>query len=175
MEKYKSLEEITLMDERHGLMDAVRGGETSLEAIHSYVATIELDSSVPEFVKSQFDIARNMSLYTYFCYSLAPEVHMKSYSVMELAIREYFGKDEKTNLKTLVKRAVDLGIITDKGFRHVADDSNNKYSKVFADSFPKLRNNSAHGTTMLVPDCIGHLEKCADFINQLFLCKSKKT
>jgi hypothetical protein len=36
-----------------------------------------------------------MAIYTYFMYSLAPEVQMKTYSVMEMALREFYGGDKK--------------------------------------------------------------------------------
>jgi hypothetical protein len=55
------------------------------------------------------------------------------------------------------------------GFRHLDNpDESNKYSKSLSKILPELRNESAHGLPPLVWDCIGHIEKCADLINQLF-------
>lgn len=152
-------------------MGQVTGGVLSLEKFHSAISKIHLNPNAPESVQGQFNVARNMALYTYFMYSLAPEVHMKSYSVMEMALRKFYGDDERTNLKTLVRKAVEAGKIQDKGFRHVPNDPENSYSKKFVDIYPSLRNTMAHGTSMLVPQCIGHIEKCADFVNQLFPTK----
>ncbi len=167
MELFKELSEITKIDERHVLLGQVTGWTLELERLHSVLADIELHTEVPVEIRGQFNVAKNMALYTYFCYSLAPEVHMKTYSVMELALRTLFN-DEKTNFKALVRRALDKGLLSDAGFRHVENDQENSYCKRLVDVLPSLRNAAAHGSTMLVPDCVGHIEKCADFINQLF-------
>lgn len=168
MEKFKSLEELCEIDERHVLIGQLSGGVLCLEKLYAALDEIILNPSSPEAVQGQFNVARNMALYSYFCYSLAPEVHMKTYSLMEMALRAFYGNDDKTNLKSLVRKAVDAGQIQDGGFRHVPDDPENSYSKTLIDVYPKLRNTMAHGTSMLVPDCVGHVERCADFINQLY-------
>lgn len=93
---------------------------------------------------------------------------MKTYSVMEMALRSYYDAGTRKSLKSLVMTAVESGVITDAGFRHVPDDSDNPYSKNFVDTYPKLRNTMAHGSNLLMPDCIDFLERCADVVNQLF-------
>ncbi len=168
MENLKSLDEIHEIDKKHVLLGQVTGRVLSLEKLHAAVSEISLNCTVPEKIRSQFNVARNMAIYTYFMYSLAPEVHMKTYSVMEMALRDFYGGDEKTNLKTLVRKAVETGVIQDRGFRHVPDNQENSYSKNFIDIYPKLRNSMAHGTSMLTPDCVDNIERCADFVNQLF-------
>lgn len=170
MESFKKFDEIMKMDDRHQELGMITGSLIDIEILHKAVGSIEVNESVPDSIKGQFNVLRNLSLYTYFCYSLAPEVHMKSYSVMEMALRAFYSNDEKTHLKALVRKEVDSKVITDSGFRHVPDDPENPYSKQFVDIFPKLRNNSAHGTAMLVPHFIGHVERCADFVNQLYPC-----
>jgi len=168
MENLKSLDEIHKIDERHVLLEQITGRVLNLEKLHAAVSEINLNSTVPEKIRGQFNVARNMAIYTYFMYSLAPEVHMKTYSVMEMALRDFYDGDEKTNLKTLVRKAVESGVIQDAGFRHVPDNQENSYSKNFVDIYPKLRNSMAHGSSMLTPDCIDNIERCADFVNQLF-------
>ena len=72
-------------------------------------------------------------------------------------------------LKKLLKKAVNERWINDSGFRHIKNpDNDNSYCKSLIEILPDLRNNVAHGHSMLLPDCIGHIEKCADFVNQLF-------
>ena len=168
MENLKSLNEIHEIDQRHVLLGEITGRVLNLEKLYNAVSTINLNSTVPEKIRGQFNVARNMAIYTYFMYSLAPEVHMKTYSVMEMALRDFYGGDKKTNLKTLVRKAVESGVIQDAGFRHVPDNQENSYSKNFIDAHPKLRNSMAHGTSLLTHDCVGHIERCADFVNQLF-------
>lgn len=168
MERFKEFNEITRIDERHLLVGEITGGILALEKLHAALAVINLRSEVPSEIRGQFNVARNMALYSFFCLSLAPEVHMKSYSVMELALRTRF-VDRRTNLKALVRCAVDRGLLLDRGFRNVNDDPSNPYSRSLIDVIPSLRNEAAHGSTLLVPDCLGHIEKCADFVNQLFV------
>ena len=168
MECYKKYEDIINIDKRHILLGQITGQMLTLRALHEYVSKIEMHSHVPERIIGQFDVARNMALYTLFCYSLAPEVQMKSYSVIEMALREYYKNDKKTAFKNLLRKAVDTGILQDKGFRNASNDDNNPYCKSLIDVLPSLRNESAHGTSLLNHDCVRHLEICADLVNQLF-------
>lgn len=168
MEEFKTLEKLTEIDERHLLEAQITGGVLSLKKLHAALSQVTLNDCAPEAVRSQFNVARNMAVYTYFCYSLAPEVHMKTFSVMEMALRIFYGGDEKTNLKALVGRAVEQGCLTDSGFRVANDDPENSYCKELVSIFPKLRNSLAHGSSMLVPNSVEPVEICADFINQLF-------
>ena len=174
MEQIKEFNEITRIDERHVLLGQMTGGILALEKLHSAVSAIELRSEVPSEIRGQFNVARNMTLYSFFCFSLAPEVRMKSYSVMELALRTRFG-DRETHLKNLVRRAVDRGLLLDRGFRHLEEDPENSYSRSLIDVLPSLRNEAAHGSTLVTPDCLGHIEKCADFVNQIFVNEERTT
>ena len=168
MEQYKKYEDITDIDERHILLGQMTGQMLTLKKLHEYVNKIEMHSAVPARIVGQFNVARNMALYTFFCYSLAPEVQMKSYSVIEMALREYYSNDTKTAFKNLLRKAVDTGILRDKGFRNASDDHDNPYCRSLIDVLPSLRNESAHGTSLLDHNCVSHLEICADLVNQLF-------
>lgn len=99
---------------------------------------------------------------------------MKTFSIMEMALRIFYKRDEKTSLKKLVRKAVEDGVVQDAGFRHVPNDPENEYSKKFVNTYPDIRNNMAHGTDMLVGTSIDKLMTCADFINQLFPSQEKE-
>lgn len=176
MEKFKELSKLTEIDSRHLAFAKVTGNLPDLEKIHQLLSKETLNPEVPEDIQSQFNVARNMAIYSYFLYSLAPEVQHKTYTVIEFALRiksEQHQIQKKSSkpmmLRQLLKLALKKGWINDKGFRHVKNPSDsNQWCKDMVDTIPNLRNSQAHGTHLLVPDFYHHIRVCADFINQLF-------
>jgi len=169
MEQFKAFEEIGQIDQGHILLGKMTGYVISLPKLHAALAEINLHEGVPEGVRGQFNVARNMALYTYFHYAMAPEVQMKTYSVIELALKRRFPHMSKKTLSPLLKEAVAHGLLKDAGFRHLSvQDPANGYSQSLITVLPDLRNSAAHGSTSLTPDCIGQIGICADLVNQLF-------
>jgi hypothetical protein len=169
MEEFKNLEEVTEMDEKHRLMGAISGSVPSLEGIHKYLAKELINDEAPDEIKGQFNVAKNMALYSYFFYALAPEVQLKTYTVIEHALRIKANPKRTMMLKALVNHAVSQRWIEDAGFRHINNpNSENGWCKSMPEVISNLRNSKAHGSTMLVGDCLHHISVCADFINQLF-------
>lgn len=169
MEEFKSLEELTEIDEKHHLMGGVSGSVPSLEGMHRYLSNEVLNDGVPEEIKGQFNVAKNMALYSYFFYALAPEVHLKTYTVIEHALRIRTNPKKPMMLKALINHAVSQRWIKDSGFRHIENPSlDNEWCKSMVDVVPSLRNSKAHGSSMLAGDCLQHISSCADFVNQLF-------
>ena len=171
MEEFKTLEEITNIDEKHALMGAVCGFTPSLEGMHRHLSDERLNESVPVEIKGQFNVARSMALYTYFFYALAPEVHLKVFTVIEHALRlkvDPEGK-KKMMLRKLMEYAVKNGLVKDSGFRHLENISgDNSWCISMIDGIPKLRNAKAHGSSYLYGDCLLDISICADYLNQLF-------
>ncbi|GGO74651.1 hypothetical protein [Bowmanella pacifica] len=169
MEQLKSLEELTKMDEKHRLLGAVCGSVPSLEKMHDLLSQEHLNREVPDEVKGQFNVARNMALYSYYFYALAPEVHLKTYTVIEHALKLKAKPENRMMLGKLLRMALQNGWISDAGFRHIENPSpDNEWCRAMLKGIPDLRNSQAHGSSMLVGDCIQHIAVCADFINQLF-------
>lgn len=169
MEELKSLDELTEMDEKHRLMGAVCGAFPSLEEIHDLLSQESLNSQVPDEIKDQFNVARNMALYTYYFYALAPEVQLKTYTLIEHALKIKVKPKTHMMLGKLLRSALRSNWVSDAGFRHLENPSpDNKWCKAMLESIPYLRNSKAHGSSMLMGDCIHHIAVCADFINQLF-------
>lgn len=169
MEELKSLEELTKMDKKHSLMGAVCGSIPNLEAMHKYLSHEKLNRAVPDEIKGQFNVARNMALYSYFFYALAPEVHLKTYTIIEHALRLRANPSKRFMLKSLIELAVRENWVTDAGFRHIENPvPDNQWCKSMVKAIPSLRNSQAHGSNMLVGDCLHHISVCADFVNQLF-------
>lgn len=169
MEELKSLNQLTEMDGKHNLMGAVCGSIPNLKEMHTYLSTETLNDEVPNEIKGQFNVAKNMALYSYYFYALAPEVHLKTYTIIEYAIKLKAKPEKKLMLKALIKLAVNQGWVTDAGFRHLNNpSSNNQWCKSMIDVIPNLRNSQAHGSNMLAGDCLHYISSCADFVNQLF-------
>jgi len=169
MEEFKSLEELTVMDEKHRLMGAICGSVPSLEVMHEYLSKEVLNEEVPKEIQGQFNVAKNMAMYSYYFYALAPEVHLKTYTIIEHALRFKTNPKKKMMFKALMNHAVSQRWIKDSGFRHLDNPTpDNEWCKSMVDVMSDLRNSKAHGSSMLVGDCLHHISSCADFINQLF-------
>ena len=193
MESLKPLAEITESDVRHKVvvtMDALGGifRTPTLEGFHRRAASIELHPGVPEAIRSHFETARNLILYSWFYYPFNVTAQLTAYTTVEYALRTKFN-DRKTPLAKLLKQAVDSGLIRDQGFsvpvRKAAAirESNEglppefqypepplirEYSDVLTQTIPFLRNELAHGTTMLHNYGAFTVRICAELINQLF-------
>jgi len=169
VEEFKSLEQILQIDERHLLLGQLTGRMHSLESLHASLAAIELHPGVPEDVRGQFNVARNMAMYTLFHYAMAPEVQMKTFSVIELGLKRRLPEAAGKGLAGLLKAAVARGLLCDAGFRHIKNPNpDNDYCKNLVTVIPTLRNEAAHGSTSLTPHVLGYIEVCADLLNQLF-------
>ncbi|MDF1868743.1 MAG: hypothetical protein P1U70_28215 [Saprospiraceae bacterium] len=173
MEDFKKFIEINKPDERNSLFgsyDPINGSWNSLtlEKLYDAINLVNINESVPESVISQFNVAKNLAIYTWYSYSFHQISELKAYSCVEMALRAKFGKN-KNGFKGLIKKSVSEGLIVDEGFIHNNSNLvNNKYSETLADIIPHLRNELAHGSTTLHPNSAATLQWCADFINQLY-------
>lgn len=171
MEEVKRMDELTKIDERHLLLGQITGRVPDLQKRHDFVTAIEMHAGVPDEIRSQFNVAKNMALYQYYFYALAPEVQLKTYTIIEYALKlkNIDAPTPARGLGELVTTAVKQGWISDAGFRHIDQPQpDNPYCAGLIKAIPGLRNEAAHGSNTLTPDCLDHLVKCADFVNQLF-------
>jgi hypothetical protein len=158
VETLKKLEEVCQPDVRnrnrvdinHSTGDAT---PTTIESIHIEVENIQLNDNVPDDVRSQFNVARNLALYAWFVYSFNEIAARQALAALEMATRQKIG-DDKTALKNLL----------DKLFpgRQLAPGVD--LSKAIA----TVRNDLAHGSTMMTGRGIAFLRLCAELINKLF-------
>lgn len=194
MEALKPLSQVTEPDVRQSFfvaLDCTTGTSRpfTIEDFHRRAASIELHAGVPEKIRSHFETARNLILYSWFFYPFNVTAELAAYTTVEFALRTKFN-DRKTRFKTLLKQAVDAGLITDHGFtvptRNAADIREHnegvpaefqipeptllrEYSDNLTRSIPYLRNELAHGTNMLHDHGAFTVRICAELINQLFL------
>lgn len=174
----------TIMDSKHLGIFRKRG----LEDFHRAADSIRLHASVPEPIRDHFQTARNLIIYSWFYYPFNITAQLSAYTSVEFALRTKT-KDRKTRFSVLLKKAVDKGWISDRGFsiarrRKQAIQRMNEgmppkfqtpepamvreYCDVLAKTIPSLRNSLAHGTTMLHEQGASHVRICAELINQLF-------
>ncbi|MGR0277736.1 hypothetical protein ACUM5Y_01665 [Marinomonas dokdonensis] len=169
MEKFKTLDELTKIDRKHLHFVDHNGEHLNLNWLHKALSKEVLNDEVPDEIKGQFNVARNMALFTYYFYALASEVHLKTYTVIEHALRLKINPQSRMSLAKMINHAVAQRWISDAGFRHLeTDELGNEWCKSMVDIIPKMRNSKAHGSTILVPDCLHHICVCTDFLNQLF-------
>ena len=173
MDSFKPYDEIMSVDKQHLFLQKMGGKEIDLPSHHSTLEAIQMHTGVPLVIRSQFNIARNMALYSYFFYSLGAEVQLKACNVIEHALR-IKAKRPELMLRQLLTLANEKNWLADSNFRHIGIEHQKKgYCKSLERVLPHLRNESAHGVPPLVWDCVGHIERCADLVNQLFPRLSK--
>jgi hypothetical protein len=158
VETLKKLEEVLEPDERNrNRYDFNHStGEvalTTIESIYSVVEGVRLNDNVPDEVRSQFNVARNLALYSWFVYSFNEIAARQALAALEMAARQKTG-DDKTAFKNLL----------DKLFpgRQLAPD------RSLAKAVSTIRNELAHGSTMLSGQGLGFVHMCSELINELF-------
>ena len=163
MEDLKPFEKLLTEDERWAFFmqpETVPHNSTAitLKYIYNKINSIDLLDDVPDEIKSQFNIAKMIAVYSWFYYPFHQISELKAYSTLEFALRHKY-KDKGGNLNTLLRKAVKDkdGIVTRKDYPEILH---------------KLRNDLAHGSTTLHPNSEITLRNCADIINALF--KPKK-
>jgi len=160
----------------------------TLEDFHRRATSIELHAGVPENIRSHFETARNLILYSWFFYPFNVTAELAAYTTVEFALRTKFN-DRKAPFKMLLKQAADGGLIKDQGFSVPVRKATTireyndglpadfqipeptllrNYSDTLAHTIPYLRNQLAHGTTMLHNHGASTVRICAELINQLF-------
>lgn len=158
MERLKKLEEVLEPDERNrNRFDFnYSTGEmmpTGIDSIYRVVEGIQLNENVPDEVRSQFNVARNLALYSWFAYSFHEIAARQALATLEMSVRQKTG-DDKTAFKNLL----------DKLFpgRQIAPDIS------LSKAVSTTRNELAHGSTMLTGQGLGFVQLCAELINELF-------
>lgn len=180
MEKFKKFEELLEPDARNTYFK-IQNRETgeisdfTLKYIYDEIEFVKLDERyvINEDIISQFNVAKNLAVYTWFSYSFHQIVELKAFSVVEMAFKDIYN-NKKSSLNSLIKRAVKEKLLIDEEFIHLKNLS--KFDKSFVDNLPfyisTLRNTLAHGSTDLHNQSLKTLHICKDIINQLY--KNKK-
>ncbi len=194
VDKLKPFEEILRPDSRQKAFvilnrETLQYRERTLKDHYSAIKEIELSASVPDVIRNHFDTARNLLLYSWFVYPFIQVAEMHAFASVEYALKEKSGKTDLM-FKRLLELAIKEKWIRDSGFkffrlkgeqpeeqRTVSGDPDQQdvqeYCKVLLDSLPYLRNELAHGSSVLYPSGLTTLAICADLINQVFEPKNE--
>ncbi len=173
---------------------------------YSMVAHFVLNPAVPRDIAIQFDTAKELLVHAWCNLRFTQIAEQHVYSTIEFALRQRLKSDliaarkigkkisERPTLAPLLHLAIDLGIITDEGFRNygrirerradyldsmrqvygddpefaVPPPSRNTYARILSESMPSLRNNLAHGSATMYPGVYLQFELCCDILNQLY-------
>jgi hypothetical protein len=196
MESLKKFEEIYQKDKPQDfftVLDPKHPGNfrpLTLEDFYRAAEGIQLHDGVPDEVRSHFQTARNLLIYSWFYYPFNVTAQFCAYTSVEFALRI---KDDnhpgRPSFRRLLRKAVEQKWISDDGFSHIrrrreafreynqelltefqlpekelVDD----YCKTLAEALPYLRNDLAHGISFLHHSGAKDVQICADLINQLF-------
>lgn len=158
METLKNLEKVLEPDERNqNRVDRNRlTGDvtpTTVESIYKVVALTQLNDNVPDDVRSQFNVARNLALYAWFVYSFNEIAARHALAVLEMAAKMKTGEN-KTAFKNLL----------DKLFPNTQLAPDLSLGKTLSE----IRNDLAHGSTMMTGQGLGFVRLCAELINEMF-------
>jgi hypothetical protein len=109
MEEFKSLDEVTTVDRRNTyfvLHNRATGETRSQELKDHYesVGTFVLSETVPEEVRSHFNTAKNVLLYTWYVYGFFPVAELQALNALELALKERIGEGGLKVLKKQLKK-----------------------------------------------------------------------
>jgi hypothetical protein len=163
MEHLKLLPEVCQPDIRYrGRVDLDKTtgtiSETTIESIYDLIQPISLGSKVPDEVRSHFETAKNLALYSWFVYSFQVVAAMHAVASLEMALRTKSG-DKKTSFKSLLDQAFNNRKLTG-GIGPPID---------LSVALSRMRNDLAHGSRTLHGQSIPALQTCADLINELFV------
>lgn len=185
MEELKQFDEVTLPDRRNAyraLVNCDTGEQRNitLEDWYQEIESVKLHEDIPEKIKSQFNIVKNLAVYAWFCYPFHQICEMKAFSTLEYALKEKydchvgFGEKGKNSFRALLEKAVNEGLLKDSGFTRLQKDSKEKddnWLKELPSLICKFRNDLAHGSNKLHEGSWFTLRICVDLINQLFCDK----
>jgi len=159
MERLKRLEDICRPDERYlnrADIDLSTGAETrtTIESIYVLVEEIELGAGVPDEVRSHFEIARNLAVYSWFVYSFNVVAGMQALASLEMAVRKKTNATKNNNFYDQLDRVFPG--------RELAP------TLTLRKGITKLRNDLAHGSSTMHGQGVSTLCFCADLINELY-------
>jgi len=162
MEKLKPLSEVCQPDIRYRSradLDRTTGtvSETTIESLYSLIEPLVLPANVPDDVRSHFETAKNLALYSWFVYAFNVVAAMHAFASLEMAVRMKTN-DDKAPFKHLI----------DKAFNNRKVDNGLGPPIELSVILSRMRNDLAHGSTTMHGQGITVLQQCADLINELF-------
>ncbi len=170
-EKLKPIDKVFEPDFRNLL--SCPDSNKAFEMHYNAISEISLSEDVDDDVRTQFEIARNLFLYSFFYYRFGMTSFKQAAACTELALRRYLGKpnnDRENGMKKLLRRAQSQGYINVKVLKpHLEPEQ-------YIDILTNFRNDQAHGShSLFMPqDCLSFIEDYSELLNQFFSNIRKK-
>lgn len=170
LDSLKPLAEVTTADPRMenlsvGAHDSDGPTRMSLEQYYAFVADENLPGHLPVDIRQKYETARNLLIYSWYCYRFFPVATLELYSTLELALRHVLGTQGgrgRPGLKALLSLARERGVLKAAGFRDrspsvlappiARDAPEEAFMDAVTQVVPYLRNALAHGGALLWPD-----------------------
>src|SRR6266487_394412 len=122
METLKQIDDIQKADERNLCWVSMTTGESvTIEDRYAEIASIHMNSTAPEEVRSYFVTIQNVCVYAWFSYDFYALVVFLTFTLIEMALKLRFprkGQDRRT-LKPLLREAIKQKLIKEKAFTHI--------------------------------------------------------
>src|SRR5579859_3142489 len=124
VEGFRNIPDIFTPDFRSTIYSIYENGNfrrINLEDHHANIDSVRISEKVPKEIKTQFDTAKNLSLYSWYVYRFGPVAEHQAYVTFEFALRERLKATIQKPLnppgfKTLLQMAVDQGLLKNEGF-----------------------------------------------------------
>lgn len=165
MENLRKFNELMTIDRRNSfwiITNPLTKQKTTitLEDWYKQVESISLCDKVPQEIRSEFNVARNLAVYSWFCHSFHRVCKTKAFGILEeaLAVKYNQKNHKKTELQVLLEMAVE-------------DGSLDKNSDVLAKEIPKLLNKFRKDIAqneIYYKNSLFTLKICSEMINQVF-------
>ena len=127
VDRLKPLPEVCNPDKRqqafvvmHTITGVIR--PRTLEDHYAAIQKFSLSEFVPKDIKTHFETARNLLLYSWFVFRFNSVAEMQAYVSVEFALRERIGNAAGKNpgMKRLLDYAIKSGLIKVKAFRTIS-------------------------------------------------------
>ncbi|HYG35621.1 MAG TPA: hypothetical protein VEC99_12595 [Clostridia bacterium] len=170
---FKPLAEVLLSDVRQTFWARFQADGTSrgiqLEDLHKRMSELNLNSTVPEAVRTGFDTARNLFLYSWFVYRFQTVAELQAYATLEFALGKRLEAEGAGHIKNLSPRlnfAVDKGWLRADGVRVYQQkaESRKRYAEGQAKFFREFLK---HENGWQDPDPQTEAGRAADYLRNL--------
>ena len=197
VEPLKPFDEVGEPDSRRlgwSILNHATGEVRPLQFVDHYraIEAITLDETVPDSIRTLFNTARNVLVYSWHVYRFTVVAELHAYSTLEFALRERMGiggNSDGPGLARLLKRAASEGVLSDEAFASLRShpawpvitgnsfiDANadpelvrsRGHVAILAEALPMLRNTLAHGSSSVWPEALSTFRLIAVAINWMF-------
>ena len=131
--------------------------EMTFDSVYDEVEKIRINDTAPESVRSHFEIARNLVLYSWFVYSFNVVAAMQAFASLEMALKAKTG-EPKGGLKRQLEK-VFSGRKLSSGVGPPVD---------LSVALSNLRNDLADGSPTIHGQGLMIISACADLINEIY-------